>query len=68
MTNSRLAAGSKERAKVVKVVQRQYKQGASIRQIADETGRSYGNVHRLLSESGVTLRPRGQAPAKKSKR
>jgi hypothetical protein len=29
--------------------------------LAEETGRSYGFVHRMLSESGVTLRGRGGA-------
>ena len=29
--------------------------------MAEETGRSYGFVHRMLSESGVTLRGRGGA-------
>ena len=36
-----------------------YEQGASIRDLMDETGRSYGWVHRVLQESGVTLRGRG---------
>ena len=31
------------------------------RALAEETGRSYGFVHRMLSESGVTLRGRGGA-------
>ncbi|KUJ40925.1 transcriptional regulator [Streptomyces rimosus subsp. rimosus] len=38
-----------------------YDSGASIRALAEETGRSYGFVHRVLSESGVTLRGRGGA-------
>ncbi|MFC9500853.1 helix-turn-helix domain-containing protein [Streptomyces sp. NPDC056982] len=36
-----------------------YEGGASIRSIADSTGRSYGFVHRILTEAGVTLRGRG---------
>ena len=36
-----------------------YERGASIRELADETGRSYGSVRRLLTEAGTTLRPRG---------
>ncbi|WP_405475147.1 helix-turn-helix domain-containing protein [Streptomyces sp. NBC_00009] len=36
-----------------------YKGGASIRSIADSTGRSYGFVHHILTEAGVTLRGRG---------
>ena len=35
--------------------------GASIRALAESTGRSDGFVHRVLSESGVTLRGRGGA-------
>ncbi len=38
-----------------------YRAGDSIREIAESTGRSYGFVHRLLSESGVQLRGRGGA-------
>ncbi|MFE4718769.1 helix-turn-helix domain-containing protein [Streptomyces sp. NPDC057889] len=36
-----------------------YESGASIRSIAESTGRSYGFVHRILTEAGVTLRGRG---------
>lgn len=38
-----------------------YESGSSIRALAEETGRSYGFVHRVLSESEVTLRGRGGA-------
>lgn len=38
-----------------------YEGGASIRALAESTGRSYGFVHRVLSESAVTLRGRGGA-------
>lgn len=31
----------------------------SIRQISEETGRSYGAVHRLLCDAQVEFRPRG---------
>ena len=40
--------------------------GASIRELAASTGRSYGFVHRILSESGATLRGRGGATRGKS--
>ena len=40
---------------------REYEGGASIRALAESTGRSYGFVHRVLSESAVTLRGRGGA-------
>lgn len=36
-----------------------YGSGASIRTLADGCGRSYGFVHRLLTEAGTTLRTRG---------
>ena len=38
-----------------------YAGGESIRSLAESTKRSYGFVHRLLSESGATLRSRGGA-------
>lgn len=38
-----------------------YQSGQSIRQLAAETGRSYGAVHRLLVDHGVPLRSRGGA-------
>jgi len=37
----------------------QYERGASIRALVAATGRSFGFVHALLVESGVTLRQRG---------
>ena len=43
-----------------------YEAGASIRALAQESGRSYGFVHRILSESGAALRGRGGATRKKS--
>ncbi|MFC9790723.1 helix-turn-helix domain-containing protein [Rhodococcus sp. NPDC127528] len=36
-----------------------YLAGASIRTLAESTGRSYGFVRTLLTESGVMLRGRG---------
>ena len=38
-----------------------YNQGASIRSLARESGRSYGLVQKLLREAGVEFRPRGGA-------
>lgn len=37
----------------------EYEKGASIRDLAARTGRSYGFVHLVLTEAGVTLRTRG---------
>lgn len=49
------------RDKLAADLKKKYDAGASIRALAEETGRSYGFVHRMLSESGVTLRGRGGA-------
>lgn len=49
------------RDKLAADLKKKYDGGASIRALAEETGRSYGFVHRMLSESGVTLRGRGGA-------
>jgi predicted transcriptional regulator len=38
-----------------------YERGATLRELADATGRSYGFVHRVLSQSGLVLRARGGA-------
>jgi Helix-turn-helix domain len=46
---------------------RKYDNGASIRQLAQDTGRSYGFVHGLLAEAGVTLRGRGGNTRRKDK-
>lgn len=49
------------RDKLATELKRKYDSGASIRALAEETGRSYGFVHRMLRESGVELRGRGGA-------
>ncbi len=50
-----------DRAKLADELAERYAAGASIRALAEETGRSYGFVHRILSESDVPLRGRGGA-------
>lgn len=45
---------------------RRYEEGESIRLLAESSGRSYGFVHRILNEAGVTLRGRGGATRKKT--
>ena len=45
---------------------RRYGAGESIREIARDTGRSYGFVHRILSEGGAELRGRGGARRRKT--
>ncbi|MBL1069155.1 helix-turn-helix domain-containing protein [Streptomyces sp. 7-21] len=42
-------------------LRKKYEAGQSIRALAEETGRSYGFVHRMLTEEGVPLRGRGGA-------
>ncbi len=72
LTKGRRVVGS-ERDKLATDLKKKYTSGSSIRELAESTGRSYGFVHRVLSESGVTLRGRGgatrgkKAAAKKKK-
>jgi predicted transcriptional regulator len=64
---------TKREARVVGVVRAElaaelgarYDSGASIRELAEQTGRSYGFVHRLLVDADVTLRGRGGNTRKK---
>jgi hypothetical protein len=59
-----------DRSKLAAELKKAYEKGTSIRELADKHGRSYGFIHRVLSESGVTLRGRGGAtrgPAAKNK-
>ncbi|CAM5621652.1 hypothetical protein SMICM304S_10020 [Streptomyces microflavus] len=46
------------RDKLAADLKKKYDSGASIRALAEETGRSYGFVHRMLSESSYVARPR----------
>ncbi|CAN5260826.1 helix-turn-helix domain-containing protein [soil metagenome] len=48
-----------ERDKLAARLRAKYDNGESIRQLAQGSGRSYGFVHRLLTESGAPLRGRG---------
>jgi hypothetical protein len=50
-----------ERDRWTKDCVRRYASGESIRQIATSTGRSYGAVHKMLTEAGVVMKPRGGA-------
>ncbi len=56
-----------ERTKLASDLKKRYDAGESIRSLAASTGRSYGFVHRILSETGVTLRGRGGATRGKGK-
>ncbi|WP_424533664.1 helix-turn-helix domain-containing protein [Sphaerisporangium viridialbum] len=53
-----------EREKLASELGRRYAAGESVRELALSTGRSYGFVHRLLTEAGATLRTRGGARRK----
>jgi hypothetical protein len=60
-----LAKGSRitgaRRAAVATKYAKRYEAGESIRKIAEDAGRSFGFVHGVLKEAGVTLRSRGGA-------
>lgn len=56
-----------DRDKLAKELRKQYASGQSIRSLAEAHGRSYGFVHRVLSESGASLRGRGGATRRKSR-
>ena len=51
-----------DRSKLATDLAERYGAGESIRSLASSTGRSYGFIHRMLTEIGVTLRSRGGAP------
>ncbi len=50
-----------DRSKLATDLKKRYDSGESIRALATATGRSYGFIHRILTETGVTLRGRGGA-------
>jgi hypothetical protein len=50
-----------DRAKLASELKKRYDGGESIRSLAASTGRSYGFVHRILTEAEVSLRGRGGA-------
>ena len=58
---SRVTGG--ERDRLAADLRRKYDSGASIRALAESTGRSYGFVHRILTESGATLLQRSSSNA-----
>jgi hypothetical protein len=50
-----------DREKLASELKTRYESGDSIRALAGATDRSYGFVHRILTESGASLRGRGGA-------
>ena len=61
---SRVTGG--DRDKLAEELKKRYEGGESIRLLAESSGRSYGFVHRILTEAGATLRGRGGATRKKA--
>jgi hypothetical protein len=57
-----------DRSRLGTLLGKRYDSGESIRSLAASTGRSYGFVHRLLTESGVELRQRGGATRSRAAR
>ena len=55
-----------DRATLSADLKKRYEGGESIRALAQLQNRSYGFVHRILSEAGVQLRGRGGATRKKA--
>lgn len=60
-----LAKGSRitgaQREDIASQMAERYTAGDSVRKIAADHNRSYGSVHKLLNEAGVSLRGRGGA-------
>ena len=56
-----------DRAKLAADLKKRYDSGESIRALAATTGRSFGFVHRILTENGVSLRGRGGATRGRAK-
>ncbi|MEU9791097.1 helix-turn-helix domain-containing protein [Streptomyces sparsogenes] len=59
------------RDEIAALFKSEYEEGKSIRRLAEECGRSFGFVHRLLEHAGVTFRSRGGAhwgPAARERR
>jgi hypothetical protein len=50
-----------DRSKLATDLKKRYDGGESIRALANATGRSYGFIHRILTETDVKLRGRGGA-------
>lgn len=56
-----------DRSAVTKSIRQRYEGGESIRSLASDYGRSYGFVHRILTDDGVALRGRGGATRGKAR-
>jgi Helix-turn-helix domain len=54
-----MKTSKKTRDELMRELRNAYEGGASIRNLAATTGRSYGSVHSILRASGTTMRGRG---------
>lgn len=50
-----------DREKLKAALRAKYEKGATVRQLHEQTGRSFGAIQKLLEEAGTTMRPRGGA-------
>lgn len=66
-TNGTRVSGAERQALSAELADK-YRAGASIRELAASTGRSYGFVHRVLTEADVDLRGRGGATRDRASR
>lgn len=57
-----------DRRALARELAERYADGEPIRDLAVSIGRSYGFVHRVLSESGVPLRSRGGSRPRRTRR
>lgn len=65
MLGHRVHVTGPARLKLGAELKKAYGTGASIRTLADGCGRSYGFVHRLLTEAGTAMRTRGGANSRR---
>lgn len=63
MLGSRVHIKGPARQKLGAELKKAYSRGASIRTLAHGCGRSYGFVHRMLTEAGTAMRTRGGSNA-----
>jgi predicted transcriptional regulator len=53
-----------QRRRLIEFVAAEYQRGSSLRELAEQTGRSQAAVRRALDEAGVARRGRGAQPVK----
>jgi len=65
MLGNRVHIKGPSRAKLGAELKKAYSRGASVRTLAHGCGRSYGFVHRVLTEAGTAMRSRGGSNARR---